>query len=765
MLLPTISHASTYVHKQVDLKQFEDTLYFFAEGLLHFPLSIKSLSLHDNLDMDGIFHTESILHCYNEILAVRKINSSFLSKNLFTPMPLIINANKVVVQDTVNDMLAQYNMTTGPRRTLHTDSKITCSWRSPDVLVGEASCESLISTSATTHDVENEVGQLKSIGHFPAFLIVNKEKLKVYEQGDELVCSDTRSRVTWQSLYFEFDTLYLKLESICRMFTLDCPFLDCGMDLASKDLRELRDFAKCLMKAVNIEEDVAGKKRKKRDILNTLLAGLGLVKSPGEISLENFNKVAEGNFNRLRKNQLKLEEAFIKHSEQLHKTLQAEALDIGNTYDRVSTLQSHLSFLSKFSHNMEAHLSAHSAFAGVLSRLSSKAEAFMQLALAPMKDEAGSYCKGTDCIDKNSLVLNKEGKSISVSARLLQLTVKEAGRINCKLMNSSSQVFIHGLSDQQVIMNKGGYQLRKNNLEVTNGCLRSGENCPIPNRKVKSRDLMLDNFYFSLEKSNVLVQCINETKLVTTRGNVTCNLEAQPIEPPFIALGKVKHSLIQPHNIHYYITIPRETKYQTQDEVYAIENNPPTTHYSWSDFHRDLTTKPFHPFLHMPHGVVLFTPLFFIVLSIFLCCIFKKCPACPQLCCDFFKMCINAIIWCFSGIRKMFVTTSDVNNNNIALNAGNFPSAPSCEASTTSTTQPPANASFMDQGGATSSVYPNVHPRPPFIEAKGEDFCSTSFAVPDPNQIHARDIQELQKQLSEAQRAADRYGRHSHSKK
>ena len=748
LYLPHSMNSGQYLRKMIDLADYKSTLWEFASSLVHFPLSIKPLDIHKDLDLTGVYHTHSIHNCYNQLLAVSKINSSLLGENLFTPVSVLIASSKVVVAEPAESLLQPIEFKTAPIRKLQSESKISCSWRNPDILVNQVSCQNMISAWAGSHNIESEVKSLTEMQNFPSFVIQNKQILKEYESESELVCSDIKTKIIWQKLFYQYDVLYLKIEQLCGMFSMSCPFLECGMNLGGKSLSELKEHAKCLL-------GKNGKKsaRKKRSsIFSSLLENLGLVKSASEISLENFNRVSETNFNKLRSNQLTLEKSFLEHSDKLHEMLIAEGKDIETSYDRVSTLSVHLQLLQQFAHDRETYLAAHEAFANMFEQMSNAAESLMQLALAPMQEGQGSFCRGSQCINKNSLVLNKKGTVITVSARLLQMEAKLSGRVVCKLLNSSSEVFVHGLADEEVVKHRGGYFRRIDNQEVTAGCLQSGEGCPVNKRPVKSSDLMLDNLYFTIAKNSasVMIQCINLTQIVTATENISCNMEARDIIPPFVVQGATENHFIAPHNIHLYITLPRALRHRSESEVLEIQNHHQSSHYTWSHFHSDLLTKDFQPLKHVSHGIVLFTPLFLLLFLILLCCLVKKYPACPQFCCGFF----DAIGKCLTG----------------ALDKCKGPAQARQNVTLPATCQPnlnlslPANSQYMEQEISSppkitesSSCFSYDTP----IQRSG---ASSDDREAELDNIHndqkiSRDKHQLDKNMQKADRAFSRLGR------
>ena len=747
MLLPHSKNSGSYLKKQVDLASYKSALNEFASSLVSYPLSIKPLDIHQNLDLTGVYHTNSIHNCYNQLLAVSKINSSMIGSTLFTPVSLLIASSKVVVSEPAENLLKPFQINTGPKRNLQSESKISCSWRNPDILVNKASCQKMIATWANSHNIESEVPDLTELHTFPSFIVQNKLKVREHESGDELVCADTKTKIVWQRLFYEYDVLYLKMQQLCVMFGCECEFLECGFNLGDKTLAELKSHAKCLL---GKGAKKGNKRRKRSSIFSSLLENLGLVKSASEISLDNFNRVSERNFNKLRSNQLALEKSFLEHSDKLHEMLKEEGKDIETSYDRVSTLSVHLQLLQQFAHDRETYLAAHEAFANMFEQMSNAAESLMQLALAPMQEGQSSFCRGSECINKNSLVLNKQGNVITVSARLLQMEAKLSGRVVCKLLNSSSEVFVHGLSDEEVVKHKGGYFRRIDNQEVTAGCLQSGEGCPVNKRPVKSSDLMLGNMYFSLSKNSVRVQCVNLTQLVTATENISCNMEARDIVPPFVVRGASENHLIAPHNIHLYITLPRAVRHRSESEVLEIRNNHQSSHYTWDHFHSDLYSKNFQPLKHVSHGVVLFTPMFLLIFLILLCCLFKKYPACPQLCCGFFGNIGN----CMSGILDKCKSQSIQNET---LSATFKPEVGFC---------PPANSNYMNQ---EISSAPEVAENPlssNFNSPSQKGGFSGNDTEAELNNLHndlklSRDKHQLDKNMQKADRAFSRLGRKS----
>ena len=567
--------------------------------------------------------------CYADVLRLADNNRTQKSNEIYNIANVVITSSHVLYHDDdAEDLLREVVEIVGRRKkqTVNQTSKISCAFKNPDLLVSEQQCKTLLGTLASNYNITNKVTDLAAIEYFPAFVVRNGLELKLFEYGQELECTDAALRLEMEELFYTFSHMILEIGQMCEFFNFECEFLECGLDLNVMSLTELNEFSKCLDKTI-------GKgKTKRSNIFNSLLEGLGLIRSASEISLAHLNEISSKNFNRLRDGQLGLEKAIIEQSSSMHDILKKENKQISETYDRVSMLSSHYNLVQHFNYNRESALATFRTFSNTFKKLSDSIQNLLQLALAPLTQRKdGIYCHTSECIDTNSLLIKQNGNQLSVSARLLKIESTAAGRVSCPLFNVSGQIMVHGMLDSIVYLHPGGeYFWQKNNKMVSNACLYTGEGCPENMRDVSVSDLVNENIYFFINNENLFVQCLERQELIGKERNYSCSLSPVSIEPPIIALrSNGNHQVIESHNIHLYISIPRQVAHFDQD-IFEKIREPDLPSYDGNDLQRELSENNFNPFTNLVHGVILFTPLSAILLCTCICVIFCKYPECPK---------------------------------------------------------------------------------------------------------------------------------------
>ena len=125
-------------------------------------------------------------------------------------------------------------------------------------------------------------------------------------------------------------------------------------------------------------------------------------------------------------------------------------------------------------------------------------------------------------------------------------------------------------------------------------------------------------------------QCLNETTLVMSSHNVTCNMKAVQVSVPFIILNNEASHLVDSHNLHMYLSMPRTVNFADEEIWHGFKNPLPSTddRIGREDFGTfnlqsvDLT-NPFQSF-------IIFSPFLICLLSLCCCCLVWKYPSCPK---------------------------------------------------------------------------------------------------------------------------------------
>ena len=626
--LPKIASSSAYIKHSIDFATINQLMSHFSFSLRSLPISIKNFDTHQYVSSGSVLHSYTPMACYADILQLSNNNRTQTDNNIFNIVNVVITSSHVLYHDDETETMLREVEIVGKRnrQTVNEKNIITCAFKNPDLLVSQEQCKTLLDALATEYNITNNVKVLSEIKYFPAFVVRNGNELKLFEFGQTLECTDSAFRLEMEELFFTFSHLMLELSQMCDFFSFECKFLECGMNLHVMSLKELNVFAQCL------DDSIETKKTKRSNLFSSLLEGLGLIRSASEISLAHLNEISSQNFNRLKDGQLGLEKAIIEQSLSLHDILKKENKQISQSYDRVSMLSGHFNLVQHFNYRRESALATFRTFSNTFRKMSESIKNLLQLALAPLTQRKdGIYCHTSECIDTNSLLIKQNGDQLSVSARLLKIESTAAGRVSCPLFNVSGEVKVHGMLDSIVYLHPGGeYYWQKSNKMVSNACLYTGMNCPDDMRDVTASDLINENIYFFINNEELYVQCIVGQELIGTGRNYSCSLSPISIEPPIIALrSNGNHQVIESHNIHLYISIPRQVAHFDQDIFEKIkEADIPT--YTGSDLERELGENTFNPFSNLIHGVILFTPLSAFLLCTCVCLIFCKYPKLPR---------------------------------------------------------------------------------------------------------------------------------------
>ena len=649
--LPHIKSSSSFIRHSVNLQSMGLLLSEYAQALLSMPLSIKHRTEHEHVTAGGILHSLSPHACMSQITTLSHFNESKLPENIFTVLNVIVNSNLVIFDNdspTENLLRPIIGGKREKQKALQETARITCMYRSPDLLVGQAQCELMIGTESELRGLENKVKNLSELTSFPAFLVRNNKEIKPFAFGDELLCSDLRLKMSLEQLFYQYDSFHLRLSQACDFFNLTCDFISCGMNQGSKTLEEMDKFANCLLSSTKSKSFQSSGERQRRDlhIFSSLLQSLGLVKSASQISLEHFNQVSKHNFQQLKNNQLGLEQALLDQSKDLHTVLKKEGEELENVYDRVSMLSSHMHLLNRVNHAREQILSSHTAFGSAFEKMTMNLEILLEMAMSPLSQQQnGVFCRHSECVDSRSLIIRKEGEELIVAARLLEIESVAAGRVSCPLMQLGGKVYVHGMLDKIVYQKHNIYYSQEGNKEVTSSCLKSGLNCPEGVREVESRDLLLDSLYMFLQGDTFKIQCIKELQLINVKGNYTCSLNPIQVEPPFVIVGPGINHLVETHNIHVYVSLPREVKAFERDAFHR-KRMPNVPGYSGVHLIKDWETNNFEPFHNLVHGVITFTPLSALLLICCCTCCCVKFPALRIHLWTAVKKCWNIVIEC-----------------------------------------------------------------------------------------------------------------------
>ena len=727
-----------------------DAFSIFVSSL---PIALSHKLDHHNVDLAGLFLTKSIHACYSQITSLDAIVNDDLLKTHFTVERVLISANKVVYNDS-NSIFGQLKnisfTSNGSDSSLTDDLRITCNFRHPDLLVNVAMCETVLKHMAEQWNVTYNVKRLNDISSFPAFIIRNHKELKIYE-GETLICKDSLMKIGQEALFFAYDKLYLRLTQLCHIFELTCPFLDCGLNLATKNLNELGKFSRCLMKSVRtVLGETLSKGRENRDsVMTSLLQTLGLSRTETQISMENFNRISRHNFQSLKNNQLNLEQAFLEQSVNLHRVIKKEGKEISSIYDRTAIISAVVHLLDRFRYGRESNLGAASSFGNVFDTLTTSIEHLIDLALAPLQEKA-VFCMGVSCIDTKSLVISKEPE-LSVSARLLSIESASAGRVSCQIFNQSGNTLVHGLSDRILYEKKGQWYDRETNFEITNKCLRTGSECPIEPRNVTALDLMHNRLYFYTREGSMFVQCTEELKLVTEEKNISCTLESSRVDPPFVVVTKNKNYLVSPTNVHSFFTLIREPLRALDEEEIHLrkpaEIEMPETHFNYDSFVREWE-KPFRPTENIIQLWTIMIPGFLLIVVLCVACVCCKYPQSAVLfreCC----VCLGT-----GGCRLLNACGEFlVKFNKQSENCPNpDPSAP--QATEQLEKQQPLSEGVGQTPTSSNVSYQPFNPIQPSVNPfVNPSYPSVSFASPSSVQFNA-----LKENTSKVARSVDRLG-------
>ena len=709
--LPQITSSDAFLKHEMRLAEVSNLLSEYGTSLRSAPISIQFNSYHSEIDSAGLIHSYSPFVCnLNTITNTNRTDiQGGIDTSIHTLMSVVITSSHIVYDDSEAEHLLREVDLVGSRKKykVNSSSKITCMFRNPDLLVGETQCKSMIAKWAETYGLENKVGDLRKLSQYPAFVINNGESLEIFKYGKELLCADYLTKLELENLFYSYNKLYLKLSQVCNFFNVHCQFLECGLDQERLSLVEMDRFARCLIEAnkdmdFEFSYDKRGASRKKREIqiFTSLLETLGLVKTSSQLSLQKFNDVSRKNFNKLKNNQLGLEKALIKQSKELHDLLQAEDRDISTVYDRTSVLSSHIHLLEKFRKQREDQLASFKAFSQAFNHLTESLELILRMGLCPISQPANNvFCFESSCVDTKSMVIRKTKKEFSVAARVLKIQSTQAGRVSCPIIKVGDMQMVHGLQDSLLYSKDKIFYYQKNNMEVTPSCLKTGLNCPEALRPVEARDLMFGNLYFFIEGPKLMLQCLKLTTIVAEHRNYSCSFEPQNIEPPFILVNPNKSNhLIQPHNVHLYISIPREIAHFTQQDFHS-RKPAPIPAYNPTQLHQQIMNGEFDPFGNFIHAIIVFTPLSVILLITCFCVILCKYPKLPRY---LGKMCVNGFKCCSNVCKK-------------SENSGQCsppPTAPAAERS------PPSNRNQFEMlgPGALPPADP-IRERAPFPEA------------------------------------------------
>ena len=201
--LPHITSSTNYLRHEISIQAVEFLLREFATSIFTMPLAIKHQSHHADISAGGILHTLSPHACMAQITALNHFNESSLPENVFTVLNVVINSN-LVVYDTdapVEDLLRP--IIGGARQkqeALQEEARVTCMYRSPDLLVGQSQCELMIEAESKMRGLENKAKNLTILTRFPSFLVRDNEQIKPFEFGDELLCSDLQLKMSLETL-------------------------------------------------------------------------------------------------------------------------------------------------------------------------------------------------------------------------------------------------------------------------------------------------------------------------------------------------------------------------------------------------------------------------------------------------------------------------------------------------------------------------------------------------------------------------------------
>ena len=630
--LPHITSSSNYLRHEISMQSVQFLLKEFSVSLATMPLAIKHLAHHADITAGGILHTLSPHACMSQVTALNHFNQSTLPENVYTVLNVVINSNLVVYDkdSPVEDLLRP--IIGGERQkqeALQEETKITCMYQSPDLLVGQSQCQSMIEAESKMRGLVNNAKDLSTLTRFPSFLVRNNEQLKPFAFGDELLCSDLQLKMSLEKLFYEYDSFHLRIKQACEFFNITCGFVSCGMDLANKDLIEMDKFAKCLLSSTKnfVDKMSGGRHKRELHIFSSLLESLGLVKSSSQISLEHFNQVSKHNFDQLKNNQLGLEQALLDQSKDLHRVLKKENDQLESVYDRVSMLSSHMHLLNRVGHAREQILTSHDAFGAAFQKLTLNLELLLEMSLSPLtQTNNGVYCRHSECVDSRSLIVKKKEDKLIVAARLVKVESVEAGRVSCPLMKLGDDILVHGMLDKVVYQKDNIFYSQEGNKEVTPSCLKTGLNCPEGMRVVNPGDLLLNSLYMFLQGDSVKIQCIKDLQLVNKKGNFTCNLNPIQVEAPFVITGPNVNYLVDNHNVHVYISLPRKVAVFEQDAFHR-KKMPTVPGYSGAHLLNDFKSNNFEPLKNLVHGVIVFTPISALFLVCLCTCFCVKCPA------------------------------------------------------------------------------------------------------------------------------------------
>ena len=637
--IPKVASSLNFISHSVDTEAIDILLQKLAHNLLDIPVSLKVGKTQEELGSSSVFLTLSPFTCTLQILGLHPLNRSLVTEDEhLTPLNMLISSNKVVYDEPEEINLLKMELGK-PRKTAQVsdDSQISCAFKHPDLLVKETQCLSMLQSITTKNSLTNNIGELRKQPHYPGIIVQGKSELKPYTFPQILVCADSQLKINTEELFYEFDNFYIKAEQICKMFSIECNFLKCGLDIGGKSLDEIDRMAKCLLhntKSNRVKRDV--------NIFSGLLEGLGLTRSASQISIDHFNKVNKANFDKLKESQLNLEKALIQESENMHSLLAQEGKSLAETYDKTNILSSHFNLVVRLQHHRSYNLASLKAFAQAFRHISKTIDDVMKFALAPLHQNGGAFCDNAECIDIRSLILKTDKNKITVSARLLEIQAMSTGRISCELFNINGSAYVHGLQDHTVVRKDKSLYDFSSNKEVTQQCLSTGLNCPHSMRPVSHRDLMMENIYFSVHKGTMRAQCLETTIFVTSTNNISCTMSSVEVSPPFVVLGERENHLVEAHNLHTYYSIPRKMLFADEKIVHRLNTEtfdatpPPLQAQTAND---TSSFSDFKPFENIWTTTITITPYFLLVVLLLCCVCCAKYPAIPKTCWKCVKTC------------------------------------------------------------------------------------------------------------------------------
>ena len=559
--LPASKHTSTYTTLEFDATFVEQVIHTFLYiierntiGLIHLKDNVPDLDEHD------LFSTNNHLLCADTILGHAHTESVV---NDFPHLKGTLLEIVVLKIEQGNVGLAEefYCLAHGTAHRIEYCQEIVAAW--------EFKVE-----SATPMD-------LKALPVYPAYFFVNNKSITTYS-NQTITCSDPVLKSSTLLLYQNYEKMMAAIETISRAYTLNITLLNCDYKLSNFSYEEIRNFIKCTIMEKRARRSVIGEagsevphshtnstnvgvadrpRRYERD----LLSWLGIRDDLSEFVKE-VNMKFRANFDQINEHENVIINAINKEVNIVHKFLEEESREVTNiarvlAYDRIG---SRYAKMMQFYRNQR--VSTFHSMATTLQLLTQKFNLLINLGLSPRLGNEGSpFCYENNCFDPRSILIKRNNGRVKLIARKIDMEMIETVKLSCYIfVDENGQIVKHPLDNNELIMVDNQLVDRDTRHIVSDTCIEWGEDCGKSPAVVKPEDLLGGLVFLSFHDEKLFCQCPSNQTVLTKAGNISCTMEPQNIELPFI-LNTQPLTRVTESRVHLYVSAFR--KIDVLDEV------------------------------------------------------------------------------------------------------------------------------------------------------------------------------------------------------